>query len=71
MLPDSQLFILLQDDSCTWSPEQLQMAVGSPLIDYAQEAALARAESADSPGTNRTLPCMIRLLGAHLCIYSS
>ncbi len=41
---------VLQDDSCTWSPEQLQMAVGFPPEDFAEEASLARAESAESPG---------------------
>lgn len=45
---------VLQDDSCTWSPEQLQMAVGFPPEDFAEEASLAHAESADSPGQMRS-----------------
>ena len=45
----------MQDDSCTWSPEQLAMAVGGPpLQDLAPEQpegeTLTRAESAGSPG---------------------
>lgn len=47
----------MQDDSCTWSPEQLQMAVGLPAggEDLAPEepdegSSLTRAESAGSPG---------------------
>ncbi|KAL0055163.1 hypothetical protein WJX82_008002 [Trebouxia sp. C0006] len=43
---------LFRDDSCTWSPEQLQMAVGFPPEDFAEEASLAHAESADSPGVS-------------------
>ena len=42
---------LLQDDSCTWSPEQLKMAVGFPPEDLA-EPSLTRADSAGTPGTS-------------------
>lgn len=41
----------LQDDSCTWSPEQLKMAVGFPPEDMAEPSAIARADSDDTPGT--------------------
>ena len=47
-----------QDDSYTWSPEQLQMAVGFPPEDLApeqEEETLQRAESAGSPGTSLTI----------------
>ena len=50
------MFLLtMQDDSCTWSPEQLQMAVGLPLEDLTppeepEGSTMARAESAGSPG---------------------
>lgn len=43
---------LFRDDSCTWSPEQLQMAVGFPPEDFAEEASLAHVESDDSPGVS-------------------
>ena len=51
----------MQDDSCTWSPEQLQMAVGGPpLQDYSTQQpegeTLTRAESAGSPGAPSTPP---------------
>lgn len=39
----------MQDDSCTWSPEQLKMAVGFPAEDLA-ESAIARADSDDTLG---------------------
>lgn len=49
----------MQDDSCTWSPEQLQMAVGGPpLEDLPPERpegeTLTRAESAGSPGVQQS-----------------
>ena len=55
--PKAQILAHMQDDSCTWSPEQLQMAVGfSPEDSAPEQEALTRAESAGSPGTALIMP---------------